>query len=223
MRKRQKYLMALALLAYFTAAVECLAFQDNQPVKPKPFYPRQTAKIISILPFNGITLSSEAVLSKPLSGGEAPVSKGKLETTKMLGLSACISFIGTAFFLMLYMRRRNDVPAVIAGVSERDVTSLNRNDWAQEEMEDQRMRESIGTIIKGEAANIAQHFHRNREEFHLAMKFQQHKNVDHMVKKMGQMKRHSAANTIVVAKQMGFGRGEVELAMHLHEIQQSTT
>lgn len=221
MQKRRTILTALTLFVCFAATVECRAFQDTLPAKPKPLYLRPTPKIISILPPKGITLPNEESQKEPLVGVVTPALSGKPETIKVLKLSASIAFIGTVFFLMLHVGRRSNTPAVARASGRRYANALNNNERVPEEVENQRLKESIGTIINGEAANIARYFNRNREEFHLAMKFHQHKNVENMVQKVDQMKRPSAADSIAVAKQMGFGKGEVELALHLKKIQQS--
>lgn len=257
--KRREYLIALAICALFASAIDCMAFQKVKNEKQETPDSAQTAKIISILPFKGINLLSEELLSDPLVNGEAPARQSlgiaatpnsnneppffemlfargvsvvkkemavvlpeKRASIKLLGVSACLSSISTVLLLMFSLRRKNNAPAVIAGLNKHDTTLLSDGEEFQEELEDRRVRESIGAIIKDEAASIAQHFHRNRGEFHLAMKFQQHKDVNHMVKKLEQIKQQSAMDTLVVAKQAGLGKGEVELALHLNEIEQST-
>lgn len=167
--------------------------------------------------FEMLLVRGISIIKKETAG----VLPEKRVSVKLLVLSACVSSISTAFLLMFSLRRKTNAPAVIVGLNEHNTNLLSDSEGVHEEMEDRRVRESIGAIIKDEAASIAQHFHRNREEFHLAMKFQQHKDVNHMVKKLEQMKQQSAADTIIVAKQTGVGKGEVELALRLNGIQQS--
>lgn len=260
MIKRREYLIILTVCALVAPTVESPAFQENKNTVQEVPDSTQSAKIISILPFKGINLLNEELVSDPSACGEAPfrqrqtgiaatsstnsdpvffemllargasivkketagIASGKSVSIKLLGLSACASSISTVLLLLFSLRRNNNASPVVVSLNKHSANLLGDNEEIREEIEDRRVRESIGAIIKDEAANIAQHFHRNRGEFHLAMKFQEHKDVNHMVKKLEQMKQQSTTDMLVVAKQAGLGKGEVELALHLNEIEQST-